>query len=158
VNSGVESISIKFLLVTNPIDHESSSLRSWYVFGQLGVPPTPFTNYEVSRRLAIIFGIATGYGLDDRRVWVRVPVGPRIFSSPQRPDRLWGPPNLLFYGYRCSLPGVYWPGREADHLPPTSVDVKETYLYINYPIHLDGIVLNKHRDNITFVALHAIFV
>jgi hypothetical protein len=42
-----------------------------------------------------IVGIATGYGLDDRGVGVRVPVGSRIFSSPRRPDRLWGPPSPL---------------------------------------------------------------
>jgi hypothetical protein len=30
-------------------------------------------------------GIATGYGLDDRGVGIRVPVGSRIFSSPQCP-------------------------------------------------------------------------
>jgi hypothetical protein len=41
-----------------------------------------------------IVGIATSYGLDDRGVGVRVPVGSRIFSSPCRQDRLWGPPNL----------------------------------------------------------------
>jgi hypothetical protein len=40
-------------------------------------------------------GIATGYGLDDRGVGVRVLVRSRIFSSPRRPDRLWGQPNLL---------------------------------------------------------------
>jgi hypothetical protein len=45
-------------------------------------------------------GIATNYGLDDRGVGVRVPVGSSIFSSPDRPDRLWGPPNLLSNGYR----------------------------------------------------------
>jgi hypothetical protein len=45
-------------------------------------------------------GIATGYGLDDQGVGVRVPVGSRIFSSPRRPERIWGPPNLLFNGYR----------------------------------------------------------
>jgi hypothetical protein len=45
-------------------------------------------------------GIATGYGLDDRAVGVRVSVGSRIFSSPCRPDRLWGPPSLLYNGYR----------------------------------------------------------
>jgi hypothetical protein len=49
-------------------------------------------------------GIATGYGLDDREVRVRVPLVSRIFSSPRRPDRIWGPPNLLFYGYRGLFP------------------------------------------------------
>jgi hypothetical protein len=33
-------------------------------------------------------GIATSYELDDRGVRVRVPVGSRIFTSPNRPDRL----------------------------------------------------------------------
>jgi hypothetical protein len=45
-------------------------------------------------------GIAPGYGLDDRGVGVRVPVGSRIFCSPRRSDRLWSPPNLLSDGYR----------------------------------------------------------
>jgi hypothetical protein len=47
-----------------------------------------------------VVGIATGYGLDDQGVGVRVPVGERIFISPCRPDRLWGPPSLLPDGYR----------------------------------------------------------
>jgi hypothetical protein len=34
--------------------------------------------------------IATGYGLDDRGIGVRVPVGSRIFFSLRRPDQLWG--------------------------------------------------------------------
>jgi hypothetical protein len=56
--------------------------------------------YSVSRDSAV--GIVTGYGLDDRGVGVRVPVGSRTFSSPRRPDRLWGPPSLsiLSNGYR----------------------------------------------------------
>jgi hypothetical protein len=50
-------------------------------------------NFYGSRDSAV--GIATSYGLDDRGVGVRVPVVSRIFSSPDRPDRIWGPPNLL---------------------------------------------------------------
>jgi hypothetical protein len=55
-----------------------------------------------------VVGIETGYGLDDRRVGVRVTVGSRIFSFPRRPDGpdcLWGPPNLLSHGYGSSFPG-----------------------------------------------------
>jgi hypothetical protein len=40
-------------------------------------------------------GIAAGYEMDDREVGVRVPVGSRIFTSPYRLDRLWGPPGLF---------------------------------------------------------------
>jgi hypothetical protein len=66
-------------------------------------------------------GIATGYGLDDRGVGVRVPVGSRIFSS-RRPDRLWGPTNLLYSGVKRLR-------READHSPPASTEVKKIWIY-----------------------------
>jgi pyruvate-formate lyase len=56
----------------------------------------------INRRSVV--GIATGYGLDDRGVGVRVMVGLKIFTSPSRPDRLWGPPNPLFNGYRELFP------------------------------------------------------
>jgi hypothetical protein len=79
---------------------------------------------EISNTDSVV-GIATGYGLDDRGVGVRLLVGSRIFSSPRRPGRLWGPPNLLSNGYRGALsPGVKRPGREADHSPPASAEVK----------------------------------
>jgi hypothetical protein len=48
-------------------------------------------------------GIATGYGLDDRGIGVRVPVGSRIFFSPRRPDQLWGPSSLLSKGTESSF-------------------------------------------------------
>jgi hypothetical protein len=56
----------------------------------------------VSRDSAV--GIVTDYGLDDRGVEVPVPVGTRIFSFSRRPDRIWGPPSLLFNGYRELFP------------------------------------------------------
>jgi hypothetical protein len=51
---------------------------------------------------------------------VRVQVGSRIFSSRSRPDRLWGPLNLLSMGTGVSFPGVKRQGREADQLVPRS--------------------------------------
>jgi hypothetical protein len=72
--------------------------------------------------------IATNYGLDDRGVGDRVPVGS------QRPDRLWVPPSLLSNGYGAALSwGVKRPGREADHSPPTSAEFKKTWIYIYTP-------------------------
>jgi hypothetical protein len=53
----------------------------------------PFWENEWSQDSSV--GLATGYGLDDQDVGVRVSVGSKIFTSPCRPDRLWGPPNLL---------------------------------------------------------------
>jgi hypothetical protein len=76
-----------------------------------------------------VVGIATGYGLDDQEVGVRVTVGSRIFSSPRRPDRLWGTPNLLSNGYWGSSPGVKRPRREADHSPSPSTEVKKIWIY-----------------------------
>jgi hypothetical protein len=136
-------------------------------------------------------GIATGYGLDDRKIEVRVPVGSRIFSFRRRQDRLWGPPNLLSNEYwdalslggksaefkenvslythrsyafkayclissllhivqtgsgvhpisykmgtRGPLPGVKRQGREADHSPPTSAEVKKIWIYTTTPLYV----------------------
>jgi hypothetical protein len=39
-------------------------------------------------------------------------------------------------------PGVNRPGREADHSPPTSAEIKKTLIYMSTPIRLHGIVLN----------------
>jgi hypothetical protein len=77
-----------------------------------------------------VVGTATGYGLDERGVGVRVPVGSRICSSPRRQDRLWDPPNLLSNGYRRALSsGVKRLGRETDHSPPTSAEAKKIWIY-----------------------------
>jgi hypothetical protein len=70
-------------------------------------------------------GVATGW-----RARVRFLEGARFFSS-QRPHRhrLWGPPSLLFIGYPggggALSRGVKRQGREADHSPPSSAEVKK---------------------------------
>jgi hypothetical protein len=68
--------------------------------------------------------MGTGYVLNEREVQVRS----RIFSSLQRPDRPWGPTTFYPMGTAGSLPGVKRPAREADHLPPTSTEVKKTWI------------------------------
>jgi hypothetical protein len=64
-------------------------------------------------------GIATDYGLDGPGIesrWRRVSA---------RPNRPWGPPSLLYSGYRVFPGGKVRPGRDADHSPPSNADVLE---------------------------------
>jgi hypothetical protein len=49
---------------------------------------TDLTNLLLPHSWDSAVSIVTGYGLGDREVGDRVPVGSRIFSSPRRPDRL----------------------------------------------------------------------
>jgi hypothetical protein len=62
-----------------------------------------------------VVGIVTGYGLDDRGVGVRVPVGSIfLFSTSSRPA-LGAHPASYTMGTGALCPGVKWPEREADH-------------------------------------------
>jgi hypothetical protein len=66
--------------------------------------------------------IATTHGLDDFGVGVRDPLGSRIFSSPRRPDL---PIQLPMQWVQ----GVKRQDREADHSPPTNVEINITWIY-----------------------------
>jgi hypothetical protein len=48
-----------------------------------------------------------------------------------------------------SFPRIKLPGKEVDHSPPASAEVKENVdLYIHSPIHLRGIVFNLSTGTI----------
>jgi len=73
------------------------------------------------------FSIATGYGLDALGIeswWGE------IFRT--CPDWPWGPPSLLYNGYRVFPGGEEWPGCDTDPSPPSSAvghERVELYLY-----------------------------
>jgi hypothetical protein len=78
-------------------------------------------------------GIATGYGLHDRGVGVRVPVGSRIFTSPFVQTGSWVHPTAYRMGIGGSFPGVKRQGHETDQSPPTSAEVKKMWIYTFTP-------------------------
>jgi hypothetical protein len=54
-------------------------------------------------------------------------------------------------GTRDSFPGVKRPGREADHSPPSSAEVKNAWSYTSIPQYVFMAWCSvKHRDNFTF--------
>jgi len=54
-------------------------------------------------------------------------------SFPKRPNKLWGPPILLFNAYRRSFLGVKQPGRETDHAPAYIAEVKNEWCHTSTP-------------------------
>jgi hypothetical protein len=72
-----------------------------------------------------VVGIALGYGLDDRRSRVRFPARAGNFSLHHCVQNGSGAhPASYPMGTRGSFPGGKAAGREADHSPPSSAEVK----------------------------------
>jgi hypothetical protein len=93
-------------------------------------------------------GIALGYGLDDRGSRVRFPAG--NFSLHHLVQTSSGA-HISSYpmGNRGTFPEVKRPGREADHSPPSSAEVKECVeLYLHSPIRLHGVMLSKSQGQL----------
>jgi hypothetical protein len=67
-----------------------------------------------------VVGIATGYGMDGPGIESR---WDEIFRT--CPDRPFGPPSLLYNGYRVFLGSKKRPGRDADPSPKSSPVVKK---------------------------------
>jgi hypothetical protein len=79
--------------------------------------------------------IALGYGLDDRGSRVRFPEGAGNFSIHHRVQNgsTAHPASYQWVPGALSL-GLKRPGREFDHSPPSSAEVKECVeLYLNSP-------------------------
>jgi hypothetical protein len=70
--------------------------------------------------------LVLGYGLDNRGSRVRLPAGAESFSLHHLVQKGSGahPASYPMYTGALSL-GVKRPGREADHSPPSSIEVKE---------------------------------
>jgi hypothetical protein len=77
-------------------------------------------NYNGSRDSAV--GIATGYGMDSRGVGAGPVLGPTK-------------PPIQRVPVALSPRGVQRPGREADHSPPTSAEIKNTWIYTSILPH-----------------------
>jgi hypothetical protein len=71
----------------------------------------------MSRRRDSAVGVATNYGLGDRRNRRSNPGGLKNFSSSRCQDRLWSPP------------------RETDHSPPAGAEVKNMWIYTSTPLY-----------------------
>jgi hypothetical protein len=67
--------------------------------------------------------------------------------------RLWGPPNLLYCGHWSSFPGIKLPGREVNHSPPSSAEVKNEWGYTSVPpVYPHGV---ERKDFIfAYIAMH----
>jgi hypothetical protein len=74
-----------------------------------------------------VVGIVTGYGLDDRGT-----VKNFLFSTSSRPALGLSQPPIQWVPEALS-PGAKRQGREADHSPPASDEVKKIWFYI-YPL------------------------
>jgi hypothetical protein len=82
-----------------------------------------------------------------------IPGMPKFFSSPQRPDRLWGPLSIQIQW----VPGLTLQRREADHSPPFNAEFKNDGILPPLPVCLHGIVLKKLSTgtSLPFIRLRA---
>jgi hypothetical protein len=78
-----------------------------------------------------IVGIATGYGLKDRGVGSSSPgkVKNFLYSTASRPALGPTQPPPMQWVPVALPPGVKRQGREADHSPPASAEVKKMWIY-----------------------------
>jgi hypothetical protein len=113
-----------------------SQISSWYTtFSQ--TPDDLLGGLQTLERRDSSVGIATGYGLDDKRSRSSSPgkVKSFLLSTPSRP--VLGSTQSPFKLVQGALsPGVKRPGRDVDHSPSISTEVKKTWIYTSTPSHV----------------------
>ena len=123
---------------------------------------TAFATFEncIERHLRLrgsVVRIATGYELDGPRIESRCG---EIFRT--CPDRPWGPPSLLYNGYRVFPGGKERSGRDVDLPPPSSAvghERVELYLYSPYgPYDLYRASVPVQCVNFTFYHLLLVYL
>ena len=108
---------------------------------------TTTKHYNVDQNSVV--GIAMGWTVQGSN-----PAGGEIFRT--RPDRPWGPPSLLYSGYRVCFPEVKRPGLGVNHQPPFSVEVKERVeLYLYSPLWV-FVACSREKITVTFLLLDII--
>jgi hypothetical protein len=127
-----------------PLDRRVSGSQSLSGRGGEGKNSQPLPGFEPP----IIQPVAQRYTTELSR-------GKGFFSSPPRPDRLWGPPSII-----CNANlGVPTPrgkrlGCEPDRSPPSTAEAKNVWSYISTPQHVfKAWCLVKHSDNFSFFPL-----
>ena len=84
------------------------------------------------------------------------PGGRKIFRT--HPKRPWGPPSLLYNGYRVSFPGVKRPGRDVKYPLQSSAEFKKkSSFYLYSPSGPSRLVLGRNLP-LPFITATTIFV
>jgi hypothetical protein len=114
----------------------------------------------VPKRNGSAVDIATIYELNYQRVGVRVPVAPsKSFASAHRPDPgATQPPVQWVLGAPSSSVNRQAP--EANHSPPTSAEVKKTWIYTSTPpyVLMAQWLVSETRYNFTFYLGNAVLL
>jgi hypothetical protein len=79
--------------------------------------------------------------------------GRDFFSSPPRLDRQWGPHSLPSNGYQGLSPGGKADGHEADHSPPSNVEVKNAWRYTSTPPYVFAVWYFKYAQRQRYLYL-----
>jgi hypothetical protein len=134
----------KFIFVSALILNIYSNFSLLFIFCKVGLDCCYYYYLLLLLSRGSSVGIALGYGLDDRGSRVRFSAGAGNFSFSTASRKALGltQPPIQWEPGALSL-GLRRPGREANHSPPSSAEVKNAWSYTSTPpIRLHGVLLS----------------